>query len=94
MIEQRTFVTPSAREGEVKCIVCGERRAINPRGEHPTCGTCRASMCRIAQLTDDEADRATRRAVTRVRRIVAARRGVDALIVKAQHGLLENDEAI
>ena len=91
MIEQRTFATPSA---EAKCIVCGQRPALNPRGEYPTCGTCRASMCRIGQLTDDEADRATSRAVTRVRRIVAARRGVDALIVKAQHGLLENEETI
>ncbi len=94
MIEERTFATPSAREGEVNCIVCEERPALNPRGEHPTCGTCRASMCRIAQLTEDEADRATRRAVTRVRRIVAARRGVDALIVKAQPVLLENEETI
>jgi hypothetical protein len=49
-------------------------------------------MCRIAQLTDDEADRATRRAVVRVRRIVAARRGVDALVAKGQHPLLENGE--
>jgi len=74
------------------CMVCKERPALNPRGEYPTCGTCRASMCRIAQLTGDEADRVTRRAVTRVRRIVAARGGVATLVVESQQRVSGNDE--
>ncbi len=76
-----------SRDERQRCVVCDERPARNPTAQHALCGTCRASICRLQQLPKEQWTAAQRRAHTRVRRVLAARLGVDGLVVFTQHVL-------
>ena len=73
------------------CVICGERKVVNPFGDNPTCGTCRSAVCRLRQLDESELRTKTRRAVTRLKRIVAARFGVAHRVVKTQYEETQTD---
>lgn len=66
------------------CVVCGERPARSARGEHPTCGSCASTICRLGQLSDEQSRIVERQAVTRVRRILAARLGLARFVERMQ----------
>ncbi len=83
----------SANSGEAAacCIVCDERPPLNPRGDYPTCGTCRSAICRLRKLEPPALGFKTRRAITRLKRIVAARWGVAHRVVLTQYVLNDSD---
>ncbi len=72
-----------------QCIVCRERPARNRRADYPTCGSCDSSICRLGQLTDEQSRTVERRAVTRIRRILAARLGMARFVERTQREATE-----
>ena len=77
----------------VRCVVCNEHPPLNPSAEHPTCATCRSAISRLTRLDPGGMRKAERRAVARVRRVIAAQVGVAGLVARTQRTLSERDEA-
>ena len=74
-----------------RCIVCNDRPALNSEATYPTCGTCRSAVCRLRQLDEQRLRVKTKQAITRLKRIVAARFGVAHRIVQTQYDVTEPD---
>jgi len=69
------------------CVVCGARPPRSRAGRHPVCGSCASQISRLARLDVERARSAERQAMTRIKRIVAARLGVAALVERLQRVL-------
>ena len=68
------------------CPVCCER-AVRFAGS-AMCDPCRSEVCKLRHLDAAALMRTTHRAITRLKRIVAARVGVANDVVKTPHALL------
>ncbi len=85
-----TRATSAARQ--TLCVVCRARPAVNPNAEHPACGSCKSSISRLTRLDEERMREAEKRAVTRIRRVIAAQVGVGGLVEKTQRLMSESED--
>ena len=89
----RTLATRAIRPArQTLCVVCKDRAALNPNAEHPACGSCKSSISRLTQLDEERMRKAEKRAVTRIRRVIAAQVGVGGLVEKTQRFMSESED--